>query len=100
MDVKIHTQGWAGCSAVKPGEKPGIQFNSLLEIDGTIYDEVGNIRVLSEGGGFTTVMVRLLPSTIEYVNHDADSWKLLTDELQTIRKGAGWSLSVNSEEEQ
>lgn len=99
MDLKIHTVGITGSAKTKKGEKPGIQFNSLLEIDGHFYDEVMNIRVLSGGDTFTTVLVRLAPSTIEYVNHTQESWKQIVEELQTVRKGAGWSLSVNSEEE-
>jgi len=99
MDLKIHTQGWSGSEAVKEGQRPGIQFNSLLEIDGQIYDEVANIRVLSGGGDFTTVMVRLLPSTIEYVNHTQETWKQLVETLQTMKNGAGWSLSVEQQEE-
>lgn len=99
MELKIHTVGITGSHETKPGENPGVQFHSILEIDGCFYDQVQNIRVLSGGEEFTTVMVRLLPSKLEYVNHDADSWKAMIDEIQTIRKGAGWSLSLDEKEE-
>jgi len=99
MDLKIHTLGWAGSASVKEGQRPGIQFNSLLEIDGQLYDEVRNIRVESGGDTFTTVTLELIPSTIEYVNHTQESWNQLTGTLQTIKNGAGWSLSVEQQEE-
>lgn len=99
MELKIHTVGISGSSKTKPGQQPGVQFHSILEIDGSYYDQVQNIRVLSGGDSFTTVLVRLIPSTIEYVNHSDDSWKALTDEIQTIRKGAGWSLSLDQAKE-
>lgn len=100
MDLKIHTVGITGSAKTKEGEQPGIQFHSLLEIDGHFYDEVQNIRVLSGGDMFTTVLVRLVPSTIEYVNHTEKSWERITSELETIRKGAGWSLSVDNAKEE
>jgi hypothetical protein len=100
MEVKIHTVGISGSRKTQSHEKPDIQFHGVLEIDGLLIDHVSSIRVLSTGGEFTSVMVRLTPSTIEHVNHTDDSWEQLCTLLRARQNGSEWLLTMKPEKEE
>lgn len=77
MNVKLHTKGIKGSAVVKPGEQPGVQYMLLVEIDGTLHPNVISARVLTDSQGMTQLVMRAMPSTIETINHDVDSWNEL-----------------------
>lgn len=88
MHLKIHTQGIRGSGTIKEGEDAGALFNSVLELDGQIYDRATAIDVKFEGDSFATVTVTFIPGDIEVVTHTSESWKKICEEADKREKNA------------
>jgi hypothetical protein len=86
MRVKVHVEGIRGSSTIEEGEEAQVLFNGVLEVDGTLIDEVTTIEVVFSGGEFTTVKPHLIPGSFEVVTHTGKTWKELLDALQEKRK--------------
>lgn len=86
MRVKIHVKGIKGDGAISPGEEPTALFHGVLEVDGHLLEEVGEIEVSFSGDGFVQVTPHLIPGFFEVVVHDKDAWNLLLNRCDQERR--------------
>jgi len=92
MRIKVHVQGITGSRSVKPGEDANVLLHGILEVDGSLIEEVGKIEVVFGGGELTTVKPHLMPGAFEVVVHTDESWPELLESIkkqQTAYAGSG-----------
>lgn len=99
MKVKVHVQGLKGSGIVKPGEEPAVLFNGVLEVDGMLLEECGEIEVSFGGGEMMSVKAYLTPGSFEVVTHTQESWPELLAQINATRNaqvdtGSGRTLAV------
>jgi hypothetical protein len=81
MEIRLHVQRW---NKDKPAEnewETTALCNGVLELNGTLIRN-GEVKVTTEGGGILVVNADLLPTALEVVVHDPESWEeILAREL-------------------
>jgi len=73
--VVVHTKGIRGSSIIEPGEEAAVMFGAWVEINGEVFPNIGEVKVMGEADGFQSVTLTLTPSSISFVVHDSESIK-------------------------
>ena len=102
MRVKVHVEGIKGSGEIKEGEEPSALFYGILEVDGTMIDEVTQIEAVFSGRQFAVVKPHLVPGAFEVVTHTQESWTELIQKIQAervVRDGAHRTIAVKGDGE-
>lgn len=102
MRIKVHVEGIKSTSAAKEGEEPSALLHGVLEVDGHLIEEVGEIEALFRGGELVSVRPRLFPGSFEVVSHTDESWPRLLQRIDgqnEARAGTGKLIAVKNETE-
>jgi len=83
MRIKVHVMGVAGSRTARPGEEARALLHGILEVDGSLIEEVGKIEVTFGGSEIATVKPHLMPGSFEVVSHTDESWPEL---LASVKK--------------
>jgi hypothetical protein len=100
MRIRVHVQGIKGSGLMHEGEEASVLFRGVLEVDGSLIEEVSEIEVSFSNDRAATVKPHLMPGSFEVITHTDESWPELmnsVDEQREVRAGSGRILALEEE---